>query len=165
MWAVNTCASHRSAQHYSSDSFQKRSCSISNFFFFKVNKLNIISSYWNYSLQSATRCSITGQWKCMFVLTHLWSPLFLLVWLQFQIALFSWTSGRVRRRGFWCQSHGKSWVVRREIAGPPRYWNPRPAPADPVEETRLQASGETMEAYRERQRHRWLMGEGRDKMG
>lgn len=99
----------------------------------------------------------------MFVVTHLWSLLFLLVSPQFQTALFAWTSGRVRRRGFWCQSHGRLWAVRRERAGPPQCWNPRPTPTDPAEETRLRASGETKEAYRKRQRQRCLMGEGRGK--
>lgn len=99
----------------------------------------------------------------MFAVTYLSSLLSLLVSPQFQTALFAWTSGRGRRRGFWCQSHGRSWVVRRERAGLPRYWNPRPAPTDPAEETRPRASGETKEAYKKRQRQRCLVGEGRGK--
>ena len=94
-----------------------------------------------------------GLWRRTSLLgTHLSSLLSLLVSPQFQTAPFAWTSGRGRRRGFWGRSRGRSWAVRRERAGRPLCWNPRPTPTDPAEETRLRASGETKEAYTERQR-------------
>lgn len=98
----------------------------------------------------------TSTWSA-FAATHLWSLLFLQVSLQSQTALFAWTSGRGRRRGFWCQSHGRLWGARRERAGLPRCWNPRPTPADPKGETLPRASGETKGAYRRRQRQSSLV--------
>lgn len=55
---------------------------------------------------------------------------------------------RAHRRGFWCRSHDRLWVVTRERVGPLQCWNPHPAPADPGGGTHPQVSVGTAGARR-----------------
>lgn len=66
----------------------------------------------------------------------------------FQTVPSAWIAGRAHRRGSWCRSHDRLWVVTRERVGPLRCWSPHPAPADPGGGTHPRASVGTAGARR-----------------